>query len=36
MIAAFNGHTQVTDTLVRHGADVNAKDKVFCNCTLLW
>ena len=30
MKAAFNGHTQVTETLVGHGANVNAKDKVFC------
>ena len=32
MIAALNGHTQVTETLVGHGAaDVNAKSKVFFN-----
>ena len=30
MNATFNGHTQVTETLVGHGADVNAKDEVFC------
>ena len=30
MKAALNGHTQVTETLVGHGADVNAKNKVFC------
>ena len=30
MIAALKGHIQVTETLVGHGADVNAKDKVFC------
>ena len=38
MKAAFNGHTQVTETLIRLRADVNAKNKVsfFVNCTLLW
>ena len=30
MKAAFNGHTQVTETLIGHGANVNAKDEVFC------
>ena len=30
MLAAYNGHTQVTETLIGHGADVNAKDKVIC------
>ena len=30
MKAASNGKTQVTETLIRHGAFVNAKDKVFC------
>ena len=30
MKAAFNGHTQVTETLFGHGANVNAKDEVFC------
>ena len=30
MFAAVNGHTQVTKTLIGHGADVNAKNKVFC------
>ena len=34
MIAASNGKTQVAETLIGHGADVNAKDKVFCQ--LLW
>ena len=28
MIAALNGHTQTIETLVEHGAIVNAKDKV--------
>ena len=31
MKAALNGHTQVTETLIGHGGDVNAKDKVFCH-----
>ena len=30
MNAALNGHTQVTETLIGYRADVNAKDKVFC------
>ena len=30
MRAAVNGHTQTIETLIGHGADVNAKDKVFC------
>ena len=30
MIAAGHGQTQVTKTLIRHAADVNAKSKVFC------
>ena len=29
MKAALNGYTQVTETLVGHGADINAKTKVF-------
>ena len=28
MKAASKGHSQVTETLVGHGADVNAKNKV--------
>ena len=30
MIAALKGHTQTIEALIRHGADVNAKDEVFC------
>ena len=30
MVAILNRYTQVTETLIGHGADVNAKDEVFC------
>ena len=30
MKAAWWGHTQTIETLIRLRADVNAKDKVFC------
>ena len=35
MNAAFNGHTQVTETLIGHGANVNAKHKVFCQLCIV-
>ena len=28
MNAAYNGHREVVELLIQHGADVNAKDKV--------
>ena len=35
MKAAFNGHTQVTEALIGHGANVIAKDKVFCQLCIV-
>ena len=35
MIAALNGHIQSIETLIGHRANVNAKNKVFCQLYII-